>query len=616
MRRALPCLALALLAASAHAGGVDLRWTRCYGDGGVLNRSFACTSNVGTNLLVGSFVLDSPLAQVSGNEFWIDIQTAAPTLPAWWSLKNTGSCRVNALTVNTSANPNDLVCVDWAEGTSSSGIGAYVVGALGPNTAQIHGILAVPTASYMDLPAGQEYFSFNININNLKTVGIGACAGCSVPACLALSTFKVYFDGSNNAIQTLTAPAYGTNSNYVSWQGGDGIVPFPNGTCAGFDTAGFAVNTSVVGRGTVGRSRTKAMYPAGSPISLYAQPSAGDRFIAWSGDTTSTEDTLNIVVTRPLSYTATFDRDPADAPTLKSVVDEPGDQGGSVRVHWTQSPLDDPAFPGLLCCYEVQRRPSTAPGDPWTVAGETPVSALPSYELLVPTPADSTAAGPALFRFRVVAKASSETAEWTSNEMDGYAVDNLAPPAPASVSGSISSGLATFFWPAVNAPDLDHYAIYRAIEAVPPTDAAHRIATTTNTGYNDSPGFFAHYVVSAVDVHGNEGAATEFVPVNSAGVDDRPAPGVLTVGSPTPSPMSGSMSMSLGLPRDMNVSVDVVDAQGRLLRRLHDGVASAGWLTLSWDARDARGQQAPAGIYFIRVRTAAGERIRRLAILP
>jgi hypothetical protein len=616
MRRALPCLALALLATSAHAGGVNLRWTRCYGDGGVSNRSFACNANFGTNLTVGSFVLDSPLSQVSANEFWIDIQTAAPALPAWWQFKNTGSCRATSLAMNTSANPADIVCADWAQGASSSGIGAYTVGTLGPNTAQIHGVLAVPPASYMDLVSGQEYFSFNININNQKTVGTSACTGCAVPACLALSTFKVYFDGSANTIQTLTTPAYGTNSNYVSWQGGDGIVPFPNGTCAGFDTAGFAVNTSVVGRGTVLRSRTKTMYPPGSPISLYAQPSAGDRFIGWSGDTTSTEDTLNIVVTRPLSYTATFDRDPADAAALTGVGDEPADQGGFVRLHWTPSPLDDPAFPGLLCCYEVQRRPSAAPGDPWTTVGETPVSDSPSYELLVPTPADSSAAGPALFRFRVVAKAASEPAEWDSNELDGHSVDNLPPPPPASVSGSISSGIATFFWPAVSVPDLDHYAVYRGVEDAPPTDAAHRIGTTTNTGYNDSPGYFAHYLVSAVDVHGNEGSATAFVPVNSAGVDDRPAPGVLTVGSPTPSPMSGSMSMSLGLPRDMNVSVDVVDAQGRLLRRLRDGVTPAGWLTVSWDARDARCQRARAGIYFVRVRTPAGERIRRLAVLP
>jgi hypothetical protein len=168
----------------------------------------------------------------------------------------------------------------------------------------------------------------------------------------------------------------------------------------------------------------------------------------------------------------------------------------------------------------------------------------------------------------------------------------------------------------VNAPDLDHYAIYRATDTTPPVDAAHRVGTTTLTGFSDSPGFFAHYLVTAVDVHGNEGAATAFVPNNTTGTDGRPVPGALTVGNPTPSPMASRMSMSLGLPRDMNLTVDVVDAQGRLLRRLNDGVATAGWLTLSWDGRDAQGRQAAAGMYFIRVRTPAGERIRRLALLP
>ncbi|HXS82393.1 MAG TPA: FlgD immunoglobulin-like domain containing protein, partial [Methylomirabilota bacterium] len=292
------------------------------------------------------------------------------------------------------------------------------------------------------------------------------------------------------------------------------------------------------------------------------------------------------------------------------------DQGSWVRLHWTQSPLDAPAFSNLICCYEVQRRPTAAPGDPWVSVGEHPASAEPTYELIVETAADSTSGDPALYRFRVLAKAASEPAEWISNEMDGHSVDNLAPPAPASVTGSISSGIATFFWPAVNVPDLDHYSVYRGTEAVPPTDGAHRIGTTTLTGYNDSPGYFAHYVVSAVDVHGNEGGATSFVPINAAGVDDRPAPGVLTVGQPTPSPMADRMSLSLGLPRDMNVTADVVDAQGRLLRRLSDGVVAAGWFTLSWDARDAQGRQAPAGIYFILVRTPAGEHIRRLAVLP
>jgi hypothetical protein len=435
------------------------------------------------------------------------------------------------------------------------------------------------------------------------------------PACLALSSIKVYTDNGNSFV-TYTTPAYGTNSNYVSWRGGDGVVPFPNGTCAGYDTAGFAVNTSVVGRGTVGRSRTKTQYPPGSPISLYALPSAGDRFVSWSGDTTTTEDTLNIVVTRPLGYVATFERDPADAPALTSVTDEPGDQGSFVRLHWTHSPLDDPAFANLLCCYEVQRRPTAAPGDPWTSAGETPVSATPAYELVVPTPSDSTAGDPALFRFRVLAKAASEPAAWISNEVDGHSVDNLAPPAPASVSGSISSGFATFFWPAVNVPDLDHYAVYRGIEPAPPLDAAHRIGTTTLTGYNDAPGYFAHYVVTAVDVHGNEGAA-HVVRAHQCCRCGRPSGARRAHRGPAHTVADGRPHVDVAWPAARHER-----HRGRGGRTGSPAAAAERWrgrrrLVHAVLGRARRAGPTGARGHLLHPRaTPAGERIRRLALLP
>jgi hypothetical protein len=616
VRRALPCLALlALLATSARAGGVNLRWTRCYGDGGVVNRTFACAANTGTNILVGSFVLDNPLPLVSSNEMVLDVTTAAGTLPAWWQFKNVGTCRQTSLTFNVSANPNDVVCSDWTQGMAAGGIGSYTVGTLGPNTAQIKVVVAVPISGYSDLAANQEYFSFNLTINNQKTVGAGACAGCTVPACIALTSLKVNFDSGNSSL-TLNTPANPMNSSYVFWQDGTGIVPFANGNCAGADTAGFAVTTSVVGRGSVVRSRIKAEYPPGSPLTLTATPLPGDKFVAWSGDTTTTQPTLNIVVTHALNYVATFEKDPAAAPHTVSVTDFPGDEGSMVLVTWDPSPLDGPAAPGFIGWYRIQRQPLSPPGAAWMDNQLYQAVQAPLYQLAGNTAADSTGSDPADYRWRVVALAAADTLSWVSNEVLGHSVDNLAPPAPASVSGSIASGFATFFWPAVDVPDLDHYTVYRAADAAPPIDAAHRIGTTTNTGYNDSPGYFAHYSVTALDVHGNEGAATALTPSNTTGTDGRPVPGALTVGQPTPSPMATSMSMSLGLPRDMNVTVDVVDAQGRLLRRISDGVRSAGWLSLTWDARDARGGQAPAGIYFIRVRTPAGERIRRLALLP
>ena len=600
---------IVLSATPALSAGINLRWTNCSGDGGVFNRNFACASNVGTNVLVGSFVLDADFAQMSGAYIYLDVATASASLPAWWQFKNAGSCRQTSLAFNTIANGADVVCADWASGQASGGVASYTVGVSGANSARVTAVVAVPLSGLADLVAGQEYFLANITYNNQKTVGTGACAGCTTPACAFLGTIQLLQQGGGSL--TITTPAVG---NYVTWQGGAGVPLLAGGGCAPLDTAGFAIGTSVVGRGSVIRSRYKPEYPPGSPITLSAAPLPGDRFLTWSGDTTTTQPTLDIVVTHPLSYTANFEKDPAAAPQLAWVADYPGDQGGLVLAHWDRSPLDGVIASGFLSYYAIQRRAITPPGAAWSNVAIYNAVSVPSYEYGATTTADSTLLDPALYHYRIAALAAGDTLTWISNEIDGYSVDNLAPPAPGSVSGSIGSGAATMFWPAVEVEDLDHYAIYRGLES-PPIDAAHRVGTTTLTGFNDLPGYFARYRVTAVDIHGNEGLPTTFVATNTTGVDPRPVPTALMVGNPTPSPMANQMTLSIGLPAAMRVTADVLDAQGRLLRRLTEGERPSGWFELRWDARDAGGRACAVGMYFVRVVTPRGERLKRLALI-
>ena len=211
---------LALTAALATAApGVNVRWNLCLGDGGVANKNFACNSNSGTNTAVGSFELGEDILQASGNEIVIDIATAGP-VPAWWQFKNVGTCRSTSLGLN-GINPAAVNCPDWASGQSAGGIGAYNIGIAGPNTARIVAALAVPASALADLFAGQEYFSYNMTINNAKTVGTGSCAGCSVAACIVFNSVNVTTQVPAND-RKLSGPTNGTDSNFCTWQGGAG----------------------------------------------------------------------------------------------------------------------------------------------------------------------------------------------------------------------------------------------------------------------------------------------------------------------------------------------------------------------------------------------------------
>ena len=221
---AMLCVASSALAAP----GVSLRWTACSGEGtGLNNKTFACASNAGTNLLVTSFELPSDLAQVSGNELVLDFLSQSATLPAWWDMKNAGSCRQTSLTFNTVADVNNTVCVDWGLGGTSGGIGSYTtgtppsMGTIDPSLSAQHRrcviALAVPPTALQDLVAGTEYFACNLLVNNLKSVGTGSCAGCTEPICIVFNSCNVTTPVLANNI--LIGNASSAGSNIVTWQG-------------------------------------------------------------------------------------------------------------------------------------------------------------------------------------------------------------------------------------------------------------------------------------------------------------------------------------------------------------------------------------------------------------
>jgi hypothetical protein len=220
-------LLLALTASMASAaGGVNLRWNVCFGDGGTANRTFACTSNAGAEALIGSFELGADLTQVSGLEIVIDIATAGATLPAWWEFKNVGTCRSASLGMAGAIGTLGPNCIDWSQGAPAGGLAAYNIGTgAGANTARIIGGIAqgLPLS---DLVAGQEYFAFNTSINHAKTVGTGSCAGCSLGACIVLNSIKAATPptaGQPSRDVTISGPTNGTDSNFATWQGGGGI---------------------------------------------------------------------------------------------------------------------------------------------------------------------------------------------------------------------------------------------------------------------------------------------------------------------------------------------------------------------------------------------------------
>lgn len=107
------------------------------------------------------------------------------------------------------------------------------------------------------------------------------------------------------------------------------------------------------------------------------------------------------------------------------------------------------------------------------------------------------------------------------------------------------------------------------------------------------------------------GGASSFGIARRAGFTE-PAPrATLWISRAHPNPAPSEFEFSFGLDRGGPVRVSVHDARGREVAILEDDSRPAGTYFRRWNGRDGSGRAAPAGVYFIRLRSASGAVVSR-----
>jgi hypothetical protein len=81
-----------------------------------------------------------------------------------------------------------------------------------------------------------------------------------------------------------------------------------------------------------------------------------------------------------------------------------------------------------------------------------------------------------------------------------------------------------------------------------------------------------------------------------------------------PNPFNPFVNVQYILKHDFAVTVDVFDVRGSLVKRLTQGLETAGGHVVAWDGKDSHGKDMPSGIYYIRM-MADGKTYNRKAIL-
>ncbi len=77
-----------------------------------------------------------------------------------------------------------------------------------------------------------------------------------------------------------------------------------------------------------------------------------------------------------------------------------------------------------------------------------------------------------------------------------------------------------------------------------------------------------------------------------------PIPTVFSCAQNYPNPFMHNTTIKYGLPKDVNVSLEIYNLIGQKVKTLVNGQQSAGYKSVSWDGRTSGGAQVPQGIYF------------------
>jgi hypothetical protein len=123
-----------------------------------------------------------------------------------------------------------------------------------------------------------------------------------------------------------------------------------------------------------------------------------------------------------------------------------------------------------------------------------------------------------------------------------------------------------------------------------------------------------------LSIAGHDFSANDGVSLDTPNAESRLELGALgrvALSAPRPNPFTQTTTFALMLPVGGGVDVGVYNAAGRRVATLlREANAEAGVYALRWDGIDAGGSRATSGMYFVQVRTAAGETSQKLLFQP
>jgi sugar lactone lactonase YvrE len=293
----------------------------------------------------------------------------------------------------------------------------------------------------------------------------------------------------------------------------------------------------------------------------------------------------------------------AAPPEILSLVDVPGDEGGSVVLTFRRSSAEPLSANGVLSSYRVVR---VDEGVPIGVVLANLPGDVASTSVTIATGANATDTWNGIREVHLQAFTVVQGSFAMTTFNYGYSTDDLAPPAAPFFAAVYEGGATHLHWSPSTTGDLKEYRLYR--NASPPAaPVGSPIYVSPDTGYVDPSPPGGYYALVTVDTSGNVGESAILGPQQT--VDVTPSEGVAFALAPVqPNPARGGTALlRFTLPDAQAARLELLSVAGRSV--WSRTVSGAG-------AHSVRaGEDLAAGIYLVRLTRGGHSLVRRVVVL-
>jgi hypothetical protein len=192
------------------------------------------------------------------------------------------------------------------------------------------------------------------------------------------------------------------------------------------------------------------------------------------------------------------------------------------------------------------------------------------------------------------------------------------PAYPKGLTANTVSGDVIVSWLTSPEPDVTGYALYKDTDEnfIPSAANYVGLVAAPDTSYDDGPVVAGtYYKLGALDATSYASGYGGPVEPIATGIDDEVASYDYRLYQNHPNPFNPTTRIEYALRSTVQVTLNVFDVQGRMVRRLVNEVKGPGLYTAEWDGRNGDGQLVSTGVYFYRMSAGSFVETRKMVML-